>query len=117
MIGLNENLNEFKAAGVEPEEIACIVIVDGLKPFLETYRKQSDFFSQFFDEKMIKKWFKVKDVLDCKIHDQKDHDEFAHCFFKKVCFGEGFYELNFCFCVKQYNKRKLNTHLWFFGCF
>lgn len=114
MIGVNENLNYFKSAGVSTEEIACIIIVDGMKPFLETYRKQEGFFSQFFDEEMIKTRFKVKDVLDCKIPNQTDYDEFAHCFTQKVCFGSNLHPLNFYFCVKQFNKRKLNTHLWFF---
>ncbi|OMJ92142.1 hypothetical protein SteCoe_5130 [Stentor coeruleus] len=117
MIGVNENLNYFKSAGVDPNEVACIIIVDGMKPFLETYRKQEGFFSQFFDENLIKQRFRTKDILDCKISNQKEYDEFAHCFVQKIVFGSSNYPLNFCFCVKQFNKRKLNTHLWFFGGF
>lgn len=117
MIGINDNLAYFQNAGVSYEEILCIVIVDGLKPFLDSYRKHKAFFSQFFKEKMIKKRFRTKDVLKCKIPGQDEHDEFAHCFTQKVCFGENSLPLNFCLCIKQFNKRKLNSHLWFFGGF
>lgn len=117
MIGVNENLNEFYNAGIDPKQVTCIMIVDGIKPFMETYTKQKDFFSQFFNEDMIKTSFKVSDVRDCKIPKQQEFDEFAHCFSQSVCFGSSPHPLNFIMCVKQFNKRKLNTHLWFFGGF
>ena len=43
--------------------------------------------------------------------------EFAHCFIQKKKFGNCKTPLQIIFCVKHYNKRKLNTHLWFFGGF
>ena len=50
MIGIHENLNEFYNAGINPELITCIMIVDGVRPFMQTFNKQKSFFSQFFDE-------------------------------------------------------------------
>ncbi|OMJ87528.1 hypothetical protein SteCoe_10702 [Stentor coeruleus] len=117
MIGINDNLAYFQNAGVNHEEILCIVIVDGLKSFLDAYQKQKKYFSQFFKDKLIKKRFKTKNILKCEIPMQAKHDEFAHCFTQKVCFGDNSLPLNFCLCIKQFNKRKLNTHLWFFGGF
>ena len=117
MIGVHESLNDFYNAGVDPKLISCVMIVDGVKPFMQTYNKQKPFFSQFFDENAIKKHFKVEDILDCKLPDQTEYDEFAHCFAQYVSFGNCEYPLNFILCVKQFNRRKLNTHLWFFGGF
>lgn len=117
MMGVNDNLNEFYSAGIDPSKITCIMIVDGIKAFMETYNKQKGFFRQFFDEEMIKKTFQVNDVKDCKIPDQEEFDEFAHCFSQTTKFGNNAPPLNFIMCVKQFNKRKLNTHLWFFGGF
>ena len=117
MIGIHENLNEFYNAGINPELITCIMIVDGVRPFMQTFNKQKPFFSQFFDEDLIKNRFKVDNILDCKIPNQTDYDEFAHCFMQTVHIGNCEYPLNFIMCVKQHNKRKLNTHLWFFGGF
>jgi cellulose synthase/poly-beta-1,6-N-acetylglucosamine synthase-like glycosyltransferase len=42
--------------------------------------------------------------------------EFAHLFIRNIKFDEDSEDyLRVYFCVKQYNKRKLNSHLWFFG--
>jgi chitin synthase len=45
--------------------------------------------------------------------------EVAHIFEAKTNFGLGddYPELNLLFVVKQKNKRKLNSHFWFFGGF
>ena len=45
MQGINENLDFFKGNGVNPDKIACVIIVDGIKAFLEAYNKEKDFFS------------------------------------------------------------------------
>lgn len=116
MMGITENLDAFKRAGVPEKEICCIIIVDGIKPFLETYNKQQQFFSQFFDQQKIKDFFHVDDCLDCKIPDELDEDEFAHCFMQNAMFDDH-HNLQLILCVKQKNRRKLNTHLWFFGGF
>ena len=117
MSGVHENLNHFYNAGIEPSKILCIVIVDGVVPFSKTYNNQKRFFDQFFDEEAIKKRFNVNNIQECKIPDQEESDEFAHCFMQKISFAGTSHSLNFIMCVKQYNKRKLNTHLWFFGGF
>lgn len=116
MIGISENLEAFKLAGISTKEICCVVIIDGIKPFLETYNKAKHFFSQFFDEQKIKDFFHVENLVDCRIPDETDEDEFAHCFMQLAKFDD-LNELQLIFCVKQKNKRKLNTHLWFFGGF
>ncbi|OMJ76463.1 hypothetical protein SteCoe_24170 [Stentor coeruleus] len=116
--GICDNLESFATAGIDISRICCIIIVDGCRPFYSTYAKQKNFFESFFIEDMIKERFGVSDVRNCKIPDEKDDDEFAHCFMQKVNFTDNpRNQLNFIFCVKQKNKRKLNTHLWFFGGF
>ena len=116
--GICDNIENFINAGISPSNIACIIIVDGIRPFYGTYSKQKDFFSAFFKEDMIKERFGVSDVRNCKLPNEIDDDEFAHCFMQQVNFTDNpACTLNFIFCVKQKNKRKLNTHLWFFGGF
>lgn len=115
--GITDNLDVFEAAGVSHEKIACVVIVDGMKAFLDTYKKQPLFFSQFFKEDCVKDRFQVEDMMNCKLENEKESDEFAHCFMHEVILGKSEIPLKMVFCVKQKNKRKLNTHLWFFGGF
>ena len=115
--GITENLDDFYEAGVDPSNITCVIIVDGIKPFLGTFNKQKEFFAQFFDDEIIKQRFKVSNVLDCKIPNQTESDEFAHCFMQKMSFGNSPHVFNLIMCVKHYNRRKLNSHLWFFGGF
>ena len=57
LIGVNENLEDFERAGVDPKKIAWIVILDGIKAFLEIYEKEKGYFEEFFDEKMVKRRF------------------------------------------------------------
>ncbi|OMJ87667.1 hypothetical protein SteCoe_10593 [Stentor coeruleus] len=116
--GICQNLDSFAEIGINPSRIACIIIVDGIRPFYSTFIKQKNFFQQFFDEERIKERFNVTDIRNCKMIDEKEEDEFAHCFMQKICLNEfSKLELQLIFCVKQKNKRKLNTHLWFFGGF
>lgn len=116
--GICENLNSFVEVGIDPTRIACIFIVDGIRPFYSTFTKQKGFFEQFFVEDMIKERFGVSDIRNCKIPNEIDDDEFAHCFMQKITLADfSSIELQLIFCVKQKNKRKLNTHLWFFGGF
>ena len=118
MHGIVHNLKNFESDGLDTNLIACIVIVDGIKPFMQTYKKddQKPFFSNFFIEQLIKDRFQTDDVINgIKLEEDQ---EIAHCFMTSTNFGlEGFPELNVIFAVKQLNKRKLNTHLWFFGGF
>lgn len=116
--GICENLNSFSKAGVEVLRIACVVIVDGTRAFHTTFSKQKGFFQQFFEEDPIKERFGVSDIRNCKLPDEKVEDEFAHCFMQKITLLDySKHELQLIFCVKQKNKRKLNSHLWFFGGF
>ena len=54
MTGIQQNLNQFYEAGVDVNKIMCIVIVDGVKPFMETYKKHKELFDKFFDEEAIR---------------------------------------------------------------
>ena len=117
LAGVIENLPIFKLSGVNPSQIACIVIVDGMKPFLPTYTKQKVLFENFFDEDEVKNRFEVEDLEKCSFEGQTKHDEFAHCFMQDLQMNENDENLRLIFCVKQFNKRKLNTHLWFLGGF
>lgn len=131
MLGIANNLNEFKNAGVPTKEICCIIIVDGMKQFIETYNKQQRFFSNWFDKDKITEFFNVDDCLKCEIPNESGEEEsvhseipnesgeqeFAHCFMQNATFNNLDDDLQLIFCVKQHNRRKLNTHLWFFGGF
>ena len=86
--GICDNLENFINVGIDPNKIACIIIADGIRPFYSTYSKQKSFFSTFFVEDMIKEKFGVSDIRNCKIPDEKEEDEFAHCFMQKVNFTE-----------------------------
>ena len=115
--GVIENLPYFKSAGVDPSQIACVVIVDGIKPFLQTYQKEKVLFERFFNEDEVKNRFQVEDLEKCSFERQSEHDEFAHCFMQNFQMSEDDENLKLVFCVKQFNRRKLNTHLWFLGGF
>lgn len=119
MIGVNENLEYFNNARVDPNKIACIVICDGVKAFTSRDEKEKPFFKDYFDDETVKKRFGVNNLLDCKLPrpNKNNQDEFMHCFAQRRTFGTCVIPLNIIFCVKQQNKRKLNTHLWFFGGF
>ena len=117
MTGINNNLKNFGERGVDMDEVAVVVIIDGMKPFLETYNREKMFFSQFVDENEIKAKFEVDNLLNCKIPNQSEMDEFAHIFSQSVTFGNNDLPLQLIICIKQFNRRKLNTHLWFFGGF
>ena len=69
--GINESLDEFKNNGVNPDKIACVVIVDGIKPFLEAYRKEKEFFTDYFDEEEVKRRFQVDNLENCTIPNKK----------------------------------------------
>ena len=116
--GIIDNLDTFLHAGVDLRKICCVFIVDGMKAFHKTLEAAGLFFKPFFSEDEIKKRFQVDDIRNCKIPDEKDYDEFAHCFMQTLTVLDNpDLSLNFILCVKQKNKRKLNTHLWFFGGF
>ena len=158
---VNDNLQAFyeHEQNFETDQIICVVIVDGIRPFLETYNKTPEMFGKFFDIEKVKNAFNVDDLTKCnfeeylhenfkygeedeyketKIHnkgyfedpeirfrearkgnksDKHEKIEFAHVFSQKTCFGKLHVPLNLILCVKQYNKRKLNSHLWLFGGF
>ena len=118
MHGIIENLKHFQEDGLDPSLVGCIVIVDGIRPFSQTFFKpdQNPYFSNFFDNDMIKERFGIQDTINGI--SLGENQEIAHCFSCRTNFGlEGYPELQLVFCVKQKNKRKLNTHLWFFGGF
>ena len=133
LTGVCDNLQNFS----NHERIACIVIVDGIGPFLDAYFEKTKtekasknkapindkaltrFFSQFFSIELVRRKFNPanRDIKNCRFKGQKESDEFAHCFIHKVKLKPEDKPLNLVFCVKHFNKRKLNTHLWFFGGF
>ena len=111
MIGIAENLDYFSNAGVNIDRLACIIIVDGMQAFLTVYNRETEFFKGYFDERQVKNRFNVDDLNDCTFQDKNDYDEFIHCFMQKRAFGLVNQPFKIIFAVKQYNKRKLNTHL------
>jgi chitin synthase len=115
MSGIVKNIKVFKRYGVSPSKVACIVICDGIEAFLKTYNAHSRFFKQFVNFKAIQESFSIENI--CKIPLDED-EEIAHCFESVTnCGFEGEEPLQVIWAIKQLNKRKLNTHLWFFGGF
>jgi chitin synthase len=142
--GIKKNIDHFTSGrkSINIEEIGVVFIIDGIEPFLKSFlkmegsalskdrkscfRKNFSYFSQFFNLDIIKETFGVEDLL------KKDRDfdfelmrnlfeadmiergqEIAHLFSQRVNYSSN-YSLNTIFCVKHLNKRKLNTHRWFF---
>lgn len=170
---VNESLiSLYENTSLTSDNVICIVIVDGMSPFLETYNRNKEEFSKFFCEEEVKLAFDTEDIKDCTFehllhkykHSKKTEDraaynstdtieegheeeskdeteearvsipekpvikpksltkrkekiEFAHIFSQKIFFGNARAPMNMILCVKQYNKRKLNSHLWLFGGF
>lgn len=142
--GIKNNIDHFMQSDskVDITQIGVVFIIDGIEPFLKSFlkmdgnalkgdqkccfRKNFSYFSQFFNLDMIKESFGIEDVLKKdEIYDFelmknlfqagliKEFQEIAHLFCQKVEYNEK-YSLNTIFCVKHLNKRKLNTHRWFF---
>ncbi|OMJ95958.1 hypothetical protein SteCoe_512 [Stentor coeruleus] len=141
--GCINNLEYFftnEERSISPEEIGIVIIVDGIEPFLKSFyslegvklykkkcfQKNRAFFSQFFNEEIIREELITKSLVD----EDPDYEfviirelyeaglidkeqEIAHIFCQKIKYLEDYY-LNTVFCVKQLSKRKLNTHKWFF---
>ena len=42
MQGCVKNLKAFRNAGVDPDKVACVIIADGIKPFMNTYEADED---------------------------------------------------------------------------
>ena len=142
--GINKNIQHFMDHDdfKDINDIGVVFIIDGIEPFLKSFfkmdgnalkednkkcfRKNFSYFSQFFNADLIKETFGIDDLLK----KDKDFDfelmknlfeaglinrtqEIAHLFCQKVEVDDK-YSLNTIFCVKHLNKRKLNTHRWFF---
>ena len=118
MQGINENLAYFEKAGIPSDQIAVVVIIDGIEPFMKVLKNDPDFFGDYFDERTVLDAFDAPSLDKCT-YDGLDPkiDEFAHCFSQYRTFGRCSIPLQVIFCVKHFNRRKLNTHLWFFGGF
>ena len=128
LTGIIDNIDTFRREKVDTDSIACVVIVDGFNAFCETYNLTPSYFSHFFNFKQVQLNLKTldtfnpdkiraKDLMTCRIRKNEDYDEFAHCFMHELKLNETEKKLKLIFCVKEDNKRKLNTHLWFFGGF
>lgn len=116
--GIIENMESFLESGIDLKNIVCVVMVDGMKVFKKTFSQYRSFFENYFIENELIEKFKVDDIENCRIKGGTDHDELAHCFEQTLKYQNNpKVFLNFIFCVKQNNKRKLNSHLWLFGGF
>jgi chitin synthase len=126
--GIIDNLKYFRLHGVRPRDICCVVICDGLEAFMQTVeetRRNKHFFSQFFNLEDVFEKFNVSSIaelgslINAELKSAESPEpEFAHCFQLNVTKDDETAEgLQLIWAVKHYNKRKLNTHLWFFGGF
>lgn len=50
MEGICKNLKTFVANGIDPRKIACIIIVDGMRPCMDAVKNYPGLFSHVFDE-------------------------------------------------------------------
>lgn len=140
--GVLKNLKDFEGY-VDIKDIGCIVIIDGIEPFMKTFnsidgqkilekntfQKNKSYFSQFFNQEIIKNAFFGIDPLEkikgkFKLMEEltesgliEKNDEILHCFSQRIQDTSQKNSLNLMFCVKQLNKRKLNSHMWFFNVF
>jgi cellulose synthase/poly-beta-1,6-N-acetylglucosamine synthase-like glycosyltransferase len=166
---VNESLlSLYENTSLTSDNVICLIIVDGMAPFLETYTRNKEEFSKFFCEEEVKLEFDTENLKECtfeyllhkykhskkpghpevieEVNDEdskedfqeevkkvepinralvesrssskrKEKIEFAHMFSQKIFFGNVRAPLNVVLCVKQFNKRKLNSHLWLFGGF
>lgn len=113
--GVVKNVTLFKRAGVSPNKIVCMMICDGLIPFLQTYSKSPEFYKQFVDIEQIKRHYGVDNEKDIKQLADLGDNEIAHCFKVNTTMGDDSEEaMQLIWVIKHANKRKLNTHLWFF---
>ncbi|OMJ95080.1 hypothetical protein SteCoe_1619 [Stentor coeruleus] len=127
-------------------EMAVIVIADGIRPFVKSIETDEieKKYSKYFNLKDIYRELNISDepnrhdinkLLDYEIEygyefetqntsennenirnnieSVKKKAEFAHVFYPREISGK----MPVYFCVKQQNKRKLNSHLWYFGGF
>eukprot|EP00359_Climacostomum_virens_P002109 CAMPEP_0204898632 /NCGR_PEP_ID=MMETSP1397-20131031/1407_1 /ASSEMBLY_ACC=CAM_ASM_000891 /TAXON_ID=49980 /ORGANISM="Climacostomum Climacostomum virens, Strain Stock W-24" /LENGTH=797 /DNA_ID=CAMNT_0052066515 /DNA_START=163 /DNA_END=2556 /DNA_ORIENTATION=+ len=126
--GIIDNLAYFRQHGISPKDICCVVICDGLDFFMAAVnesRRSKHFFKQFFNLQAVYEKFNVKNtkelgnLIESELKSEDNPDpEFAHCFQLTATKEEDSAEaLQLIWAVKHFNKRKLNTHLWFFGGF
>ena len=75
--------------------------------------KEFYFKNNFGKLKGIKEKKFCPENLESIVHEQ----EYAHLFTSKVRFGDCRHSFTLYFCVKHENKKKLNSHLWYFAGF
>ncbi|OMJ78132.1 hypothetical protein SteCoe_22152 [Stentor coeruleus] len=138
MLAINKNIQSEKFI-YDRKKVAVVVIVDGIKAFYENSKHEC--YKSLFNLKDI---FKINDITSEKVKEKdkeciekllkKDYERetlvdkidsdkhvkikaeklIGYCFVNDVEFEEGLGEIKVYFCVKQKNKGKLNSHLWFF---
>ena len=118
MEGIYRNLEDFEKAGIPSFQIAVVIIIDGIRAFMQSLQNDNKFFREYFDKDQVLRVFNVDSLEKCTYEGiDPSVDEFAHCFTQNTTFDNSPHKLQVIFCVKHFNKRKLNTHLWFFGGF
>jgi cellulose synthase/poly-beta-1,6-N-acetylglucosamine synthase-like glycosyltransferase len=148
MKAINHNLKDLlkiESNNLHPEDVAVVVVVDGIDKFTEKLKKKVfKYYKNIFDpEKIISDYNlesgvkKISNDLRAKLEEAKrcqrqtfsirgdktkidfyrKKPEYAVCFKNEVSYDGLNPELTVYFCVKLENKRKLNSHLWFFGGF
>lgn len=120
--GIHENLKTFKKAGICNEDIAVIVLMDGIKkvdPSMKEIFKEQDSVKNIPERKTL--------TFREKVFDNPNNEEFAKyprdsCYMYQVNMkpeaqndeDDDFNYLNVFLCCKLENAGKLSSHLWFF---
>ena len=113
--GICSNMKYLEQAGFAQNSIACVVVVDGMKNFIQAQSESQDYFEEFFSwsEVVNKYGFEKADMEEFK-HENEGNCEIAHCFLQRYPCKDSGIALNLVWCVKQTSKGKLNTHMWVF---
>ena len=122
---LVDNISDFP--DLTRNEIGVVVIVDGYYPFTKNFTKEhQEFYQRFYDDELVRANLSYDEKVISHENFKKekktesfntDH-EYSHCFFSYYYKDEGPNNyIKLAFCIKEKNKRKINSHLWFLGGF
>lgn len=141
--GIGASLSEDENANtIQPNEMLCVVICDGIKPFIESLVKKHkvtnpDYFQnqinindidpnftthvdserdvkdKVFNTDGVPNVFRKPDFGNTKLKESFETHEYAHCL-KMVYQTLKGISFPIILVIKQGNRGKLNTHYWFF---
>lgn len=118
-------MKTFENKGVDTDDIACIIIVDGMEVLSKAYILTPSCFRNYLNFDDIRSSFQLAsskdpniisedDKSNCKFKKQNVSDEFAHFFMNELNLKNSKKKLKFIFCLKEENKKKAKHSLMVF---